>query len=76
MRWQFAQPLICVHVHVVCGVDGQQLVGVDCDQNGACVCLETERFLMSHIRTLDEHKQAPSGGEQHLFTAVGLKSPF
>lgn len=36
---QLAQTSICVHLHIVCGVDGQQLVRVDRNQNGACVCL-------------------------------------
>jgi len=48
MRRQFTQPAICVHVHLLGGVDGQQLVGVHCDQNGACVCLKTEQRVTHH----------------------------
>lgn len=43
VRRQFPQPSICVHVHMLGGVDGQQLVGVHCHQDGACVRLQTER---------------------------------
>lgn len=39
MRRQFTQPPVCVHVHLLNSVDGQQLVRVHCDQNGARVCL-------------------------------------
>lgn len=39
VRRQLAQPSICVHVHMLSGVNGQQLVRVDCNQNGACVRL-------------------------------------
>lgn len=42
VRRQFPQAPVCVHLHVLDGVDGQQLVWVDCNQNGACVCLQTE----------------------------------
>lgn len=40
VRRQFSQPPVGVHVHVVCGVEGQHLVRVDCHQNGACVRLQ------------------------------------
>lgn len=45
VRRQLAQPPIGVLVHVLSGVDGQQLVRVDRHQNGACVRLETERSV-------------------------------
>lgn len=45
VRRQLAQSSICVHMHIVGGVDGQHLVRIDRDQNGACVCLKTrERY--------------------------------
>lgn len=39
VRRQFPQPPVRVHVHMLDGVDGQQLVRVHCHQDGACVCL-------------------------------------
>lgn len=39
VRRQLAQSLVGVHLHMLGGVDGQQLVWVDCNQNGACVRL-------------------------------------
>lgn len=62
---QFAEPAVCVHVHMLVGVDGQQLVRVDCNQNGACVRLKTERDVSRHTEAqmcvcvcVNEHKQA------------------
>lgn len=44
----FAQSPVCVHPHMFGVVDGQQLVWVDRDQNGACVCLQTEGDINHH----------------------------
>lgn len=48
MRRHFTQAPVCVHLHLLDGVDGQQLVWVDRYQNGACVCLQTEEPINHH----------------------------
>lgn len=48
MRRHFTQAAVCVHLHLLYGVDGQQLVWVDRNQNGTCVCLQTEGDINHH----------------------------
>lgn len=45
---ELSQSSILVHVYVVRGVDGQHIVRVDCNQNGACVCLKTKIVISQH----------------------------
>lgn len=48
VRRHFTQAPVCVHLHLLYGVDGQHLVWVDRNQNGACVCLQTQEDINHH----------------------------